>query len=566
MDLINELTPFQKVILNRHFEYLISKLSVRTHNGLAKISATYDMKEIFEMIFGDNFKFKNIPSIGNGSLEELDKFKSELIRFIAFLQKNEKEQLSKEYAKLILKTTFVNLPDNFNEQYENAFNENGKIKLFTLLKLLIDSGQLLAKNEQQPFLLSYTNVDSNLTLDTIVTISKERVRQIKTNLQSEIRNYFLFISNFNPDDLIDYGISIYNTFQIIDDSFARKINENEKVNFNKIFYSIIFEILFKKTHSVLGDKKVLQGERKTNNRRYFQNYYLINSLFNGYFDFEKFIEDFYSKLNEPIEETYSLHFQGYLFSFLKEGIKTITDELLYICETILFLELEVVPNSEGYIEFERSKQKQIHEYCFEILEENSKPMTLEEIIKVFELKYPDINVSEQSIRGNLLREKDIFISFSRTSTYGLRKWEEEKENIKGGSIRDIVEEYLNNEDEPKHISEICVYVQKFRPTTNEKSLRTSIKVDENRHFSFYAGNFIGLKDKKYNNKIKEYKNLVGFYFNKTYFYKFNGWGIDNIVNYFVEQFDYNSIQVKSIINNKIENGELKITIDNKIYL
>jgi hypothetical protein len=128
---------------------LVSNLNVRSYNGLVSIQESLNPKDIFEKIFSERFSFKNIRNIGNRSVEELEKLKLELIRFVNVLQTIQNDQLSKEYTKLIVKTTFANLPENFEEQFENVFDESGKIKIFTLLNFLINSGQLFSEIQQK---------------------------------------------------------------------------------------------------------------------------------------------------------------------------------------------------------------------------------------------------------------------------------------------------------------------------------------------------------------------------------------------------------------------------------
>ena len=511
LDTINSLTPFQKATLNRHFEYLVSNLNVRSYNGLASIQETLNPKDVFEKIFSERFDFKNIRNIGDKSVEELEKLKLELIRFVNVLQTIQKDQLSKEYTKLIVKTTFANLPENFEEQFESVFDESGKIKLFALLNFLINSGQLYSELQQKAFEITYTNNNEYRTLDSVakeLNISRERVRQVKSKLEEDIQSNFLFVSNLIADDLVNYNINASDIFLTIDNSFSNKINDTEGVNFSITFYSIILGILLKKTHSILGDNEIIYGKIKTANQKKYKNCYLINSMLFDCFDFENFVSDIYLKVNEKITESYSLQFQGYLYDFLKEEGKAFFKEVYSVCEAIIFSEFELLVDSTGYIYFERTTKKQVHEYCYEVLEEASEPMTIDQIANSVSDKFPDFNTTIDSLRGSLNREKELFIYFGRTSTYGLRKWESEKENLKGGTIRDIVEEYLLKEDSPKHISEIVEYVIQFRPDTNEKSVLSNIKVDESKRFHFFKKAFVGLVSKKYNeNKFKEIEDF-----------------------------------------------------------
>ncbi len=570
LETINSLTPFQKATLNRHFEYLVSNLNVRSYNGLASIQESLNPKDIFEKIFSERFNFKNIRNIGNKSVEELEKLKLELIRFVNVLQTIPKDQLSKEYTKLIVKTTFANLPENFEEPFENVFDESGKIKIFNLLNFLINSGQLFSEIQLKIFELSYTNHNTtNATIDSIardLNITRERVRQIKTKLEENIQSYFLFVSNLVTDDLVNYNVNPVNLLLTIDKSFANKINESENVDFNTNFYSIIFGIFLRKTHSILGDNEIIYGKRKTVNQKKYENCYLINSLLFECFDFERFIEDIYLKLKDRIIETYSLNFQGYIYEFIKEDGKTFFQEIVSVCEKIIYCEFGLVVSSDGYLFFEQNTKKPIHQYYYEIIEEKGEWMNISDITSIAKQKFPFLESKDTSVRGILNKEKNLFIYRGRSSTYGLRKWENEKENVKGGTIRDIVEEFLSSENTPKHISEILDYVLQYRPDTNEKSVLTNIKVDESNKFCFYSGDVVGLQTKNYNAKDIDFKKIIGSHFRKSIFDKMNGWYFKNIVNYYVDSFGYKSVQIEFLLKKKIEEGELKFSQDNKLTL
>lgn len=569
LETINSLTPFQKATLNRHFEYLVSNLNVRSYNGLASIQESLNPKDVFEKIFSEQFNFKKIRNIGNKSVEELEKLKLELIRFVNVLQTIQKDQLSKEYTKLIVKTTFANLPENFEEQFESVFDESGKIKLFTLLNFLINSSQLFSETQQKIFEITYTNNNEYRTLDSVakdLNMSRERVRQIKSKLEEDIQSYFLFVSNLVADDLVNYNINASDIFLTIDKSFANKINDTEDVNFNITFYSIILGIFLKKTHSILGDNEIIYGKRKTAKQKKYENCYLINSLLFDCFDFEKFVEDIYLKSNERILETYKFHFQGYIYEFLKENGKSFFQEIISVCEKIIFNEFELVVSSDGYLFFEQNTKKPVHQYYYEILEEEDEWMNISDITNVANQKFPFLESKDTSVRGILNKEKHLFIYRGRSSTYGLRKWENEKNNVKGGTIRDIVEEFLTSENTPKHISEILDYVLQYRPDTNEKSVLSNIRVEESNTFCFYSGDFVGLQTKNYNSKDISFKKLIGSHFRNSAFDKMIGWNFNEIVSHYVNSFGYKAVQIEFLIKKKIKEGELKFSQENKLTI
>lgn len=115
-----------------------------------------------------------------------------------------------------------------------------------------------------------------------------------------------------------------------------------------------------------------------------------------------------------------------------------------------------------------------------------------------------------------------------------------------------------------HITEIMQYVLKFR-NTNEYSVKTNIELEENKRFQFFAGDFVGLKRKQYANTEK-YKRLSGSHFRISVFESMNGWNLEDVVNHFVLNYNYQSIQVKALIEKKIISGELSLTSNNKLKI
>jgi hypothetical protein len=565
--LINELNPLKRSTLNRHIEYLISNLTVRAQNGVKNISQSGSIKEILETIYEPEFHFKKLQNIGDKTVEELQTFKIQISNFLILLRTLQNEELRKEYAKLVVKTTFKDLPENFETEFERVLDPCGRIKLFRLLSLLIESDQLFNRNEKRIFASIYSTPNgSEETLESIATdlkLTRERVRQLKSLLQENIQNYFLFISNFITDDFVNYEVETVSSFKLIDDSFSEKINRNEEVNFNTLFCSIILGLFLKKSHSVLGDDETLNGKKRTARSKRFKCCYIISRNLFDVFEFELFVENINSQLNERITETYALHFEGFLLQFLNEESKHLLKEVIPICETILLNEFDLVVNFDSYLVFQRNTKKPLHEYALEILEANGSVMKVDDISSAINEKYPDLETTEQSVRATLQREKEYFIYFGRSSTYGLKKWESEQEDIKGGTIRDIVEEYLQSTTTPQHISEILKYVQRYR-NTNERSVMTNIELEDKNRFQFFDGDFVGLAKRTYGLETLNYKRVIGSHFITKMLAKFNGADIEKVIEYYVNKYGYAPVQVRYLLEKKVTDGYIQITADNKL--
>lgn len=567
IELINTFNPFKKAALNRHIDYLLSTLNVRARNGIINLFGKKPTaNELIATIFSKDFNFHGIRNIGEKSSLELVQFKKNISDFTKTLQTLDDSQLSKEYTKLVIKTSFNNIPNSFDELLESLFDLNNKIKLFKLINLLIKSDLLFRIAEKEIFYYSFTYLNDKSLQEIAIQldIGKERVRQIKVNFENEVKSYFTFTLNLQEEDLPKYGIESNTVFLLIDDEFANNINANEEVKFIPQFYSSILSLLHEKTHSIFGDDELLSTKHKLSNTRRFCSCYLIeNEIFNS-FDFSAFANSVNEILNERITEDFYLYFRGYISQFQKQTGKKDFEHISLICESILFNEFDLVVNADGYLIFERNTKKQLTEYVLEALEELNEMTKVEDIEKRINIKHPHLETTEQSVRATLQRDKELFIYIGRSSTYGLKKWQEERENLKGGTIRDIVEEYLQIEDEPKHISEITKFVQKYRDT-NEYNIKTNLDLEGNIRFQFFPGEFVGLKSKKYKD-IEKYKKAVGSHFRSAIFRNMNGWDIDEVINFFVGKFDYHPIHVRSLIEKKINQGDFSITPDNKLIV
>lgn len=148
-------------------------------------------------------------------------------------------------------------------------------------------------------------------------------------------------------------------------------------------------------------------------------------------------------------------------------------------------------NSDGYL-LARNTYVKKPELIRSILEEYGNPMHIDDLCKVFKQKYPDRYKSLEALRGSIAHVPGI-ITFGRTSTYGLKEWEEEQ-NLRGGTIRSIVQEYLSGFNEPKHIDEILRHVNQYRDTTSSNVL-TNLKLMKDGVFTYFYGGYVGLYSK-----------------------------------------------------------------------
>ena len=171
-----------------------------------------------------------------------------------------------------------------------------------------------------------------------------------------------------------------------------------------------------------------------------------------------------------------------------------------IAEKIIFNELNIIIDLDDNITFQRNTSKLAYEYAYEALEQLGKPSKVKDIVFAVKQLHPNYETDEPKIRVSMKR-KHGFVPVGRKSIFGLKKWENELENFKGGTIRTISKEFLLEFNEPQHQKEIAKYVKQFRPKTNAKSIYNNLYVDESRTFVFFENYFIGLTSKEYPDKF-----------------------------------------------------------------
>lgn len=500
---LENLTVRQKQILINIINSQHKELSNRANNVINVFTnSDKSLSGLYEILINPDYikNFRNVGRKTEGELKGFFKNIRDQLELICFF-KDEKE-LNIELFSTYLKRKFELEKDVLNEIFMNYNFENGH-PLFKTLNTLIKREIIYKNKEKEVFEngLNFWQGNEARTLDEIAelcNITRERTRQIRIKLLDELRYKLAFIKGFELEALNLYGIDFTTDFVIITDELVIEINEKEKNTFNHLFMNLIFSFLYENTIKLVGNiESVACVSAKARGLPHcWHSTYLINNELFNLFDFEAFVNDVDRRLSERIEEDYSFHFETYLFKFLKVEYSEELGRIIPVTEHILFNEFDISVDIMDNIVFNRNTIKQVYEYVYEALEALGEPSKVSAICKKVIEIYPDYNTDENSIRAAMQRKRG-FISFGRTSTYGLKEWEEEKD-IRGGTIRDITEEFLISQNEPKHIDEITDYVNRYRETT-AKNIYVNLKMEENNRFVFFSGMIIGIKSKNYQN-------------------------------------------------------------------
>ncbi|MEG0124344.1 MAG: hypothetical protein RR665_02575, partial [Malacoplasma sp.] len=500
--LIEKLNRKQRQIINNHISILTENLTVRSRNAvLLFLDAEPNLILLKENVFSKLiFDVNSLKNVGETSIPELNEYFNEIKNFIkeVYRKSDENELLTLEII-FFLKSRFKNLDTSILLDKQSS--------IFSLVEILIEKNCLL--KDSDTIILKNTfklyNDSVFLTLEDIsqtINLTRERVRQIRNSLFTKFINKLQFLIFFDKNTLLKYRLNYDNNSIIINEQTASFINSIDGTNFSKQFITLIISVILQNEFIIVGgiDDVLILKDSNARFRHNWRNIYLIKKEIYKSFEIEKFIEDIYFRRNDRNDETYKFNFKSYLTRFLKNEDYSIFDEIFPFCEKIISEEFSMFLNISEEITFERNTFKTLPEYAYEALEMLGKPSHISAINEQIKILKPDY---ENEIANTALSKSRGFISFSRTSTFGLKKWELESNTIKGGTIRSIAEEFLLKNDKPMHISDISEYVLIYRPESNEKSILYNLKMEDNNRFLFFRQAFIGLKRKKYNESTLE---------------------------------------------------------------
>ena len=501
---VHNLTRVQRELINGFIYVNTNSLSVRSSNAiLLYLNNNLKVKSFVEKILLlENFDVRNIKNVGAKCVPELEVYISIIKDFIFEVSqtKDEKYLIAFKNKFLIQRAFDIPLIPNKVLESESIFLLTDF--LFNQNAFYDETQTIVAKNA-----LKLYNNQTELTLDEItekVDLSRERVRQIRKLCLEELFNKLLFISNFNDDLFQKYSIDITSKAIDIDTNVVEKINNSNKTNFSREFITYILSAYLNNSFVLIGNyEDVLQFKYFNARKRHnWNNFYLVEKELALEIDFNSLTDDIANRVSSRIEESYSFNFKSYLSKFLTNNNIDVLDVLFPICEKIINEEFKIYLDLNEDLNFKRNTNRQAHEYAYEALENLGKPSKVREIFeKVIEL-HPNYYTEEAKIRVSM-RRKNGFVPIGRRSVFGLKKWESELDNFKGGTIRDIVKEYLMQFSVPKHISDITEHVLKYRPKSNQYSIVQNLKLDESGLYIFFKGSHIGLITKKYESNFKK---------------------------------------------------------------
>lgn len=490
------MAPLSKLI-NYHIEELkrMENLSERTKNVCLEGS----MDTLFKILyyFLERNSFRDIRNCGLKTDMELINMSKRYLSISGLtlddLRMNE-PLLGFEDFKLFCYVNFK-VPSEVTESFKESFISKN-FTLFSYVQTMIK--YILNDREQYIFNNNFGFVEKSQkrTLQAIgdhYSITRERVRQISQKVPDKVYMAIAKIANrfLNIDKHFDYGLDLKKEIIVISQDLVDLINKRESLTYTGKLYALVFSGVF---------QRYFISTQSVENT--YHHYYLVSRKYKEVFDFKAFINDLEEQNSIRMVNDLSVDIISYLNRFVLPG-QIVNDRLKQICKRMATEELGLDYEKPNLI-FKRNSLVKLSEHIISILQAYGRPMKLSEICKELKTRSKRIPPNIESLRSSILSIPEV-VAIGKTSTYALNNWD----MVKTGTIKELVKEFLESFSEPKHISDITVYVNTFRRTT-DKNILSNLKLDKTNTYVFFKLGYIGLKYKQYKNiKIQSDKKTRG---------------------------------------------------------
>ena len=559
---LNNLSSFQCEVLFIKIEYLYNELDARAKRLLATVMVNNNPELIFNMLILEYTELSNIRNIGIVTKEEVIHFKNKIHKSVQYISKLNEEELKLERSKLLMNFSVLDFPHYIHSELKNQTDSNGKIKVFAFIFSLVDNRILLKDNEYIYFLYHFTKsgiTENNESFEPNADNNIHLRNQFQRRMLKRINKKIYSIIDFKEANLMDYGLVYDPNLITIKANVFKSINENEGTDFNNTFFVTFYSTRYSSTHELIVRRVNVFLKKYKKPIQQFNCFFLVKNTLATCFNFGKFMDDIAINKIKSCKQTYSITLSLYIIPFFinLKNDDSIIKEVEFVCKQMLKNEFDWELNENADLIFERTSRKTIFDYCLEMLEEASVPMTnIQMRTKLLE-KYPQIQMSDDAFPSTMNHRKDIFICFGRSNTFGLKKWETERDNVKGGTIREIVSKYLESNESPKHIYDIYLHVKKFRVNTTVMSVHGNLRLDKHSKLIFINIYYVGLKEKKYKQSLKT-EIIKHFYFTLVTIKKYNNWFLKDVIDFYQKEYGYDRVHVEFLMHNRMNEGAYKL--------
>lgn len=552
---IRKLSNNKLKLLNLFIEVNFKKLPLRCKKALYPfLENDITINSIIDKVFyNKTYRNESFKDVGVGSSNKLNIFYNSILEFIEILlSKNPVIDLNEFAQKLNNENNTIKLvyqkyqkKDIHQRKLYKELNSTPVIKsqsIFEAVDILLNSNLFLKKNNKyiiQNDIDVYQNYYPKPKEILLHKLKLPKLRYLGVCLRCIQLLYtrIQHIDKIEEDMMEKYGIDLQNDMIYISQNSVDLINSINKTNYSHNFITFIIAIYVSDTHKLVGNyyNTFMPSYNFIKAKHVWESIYIVKNNILGNANLDAFLNKIEFDLENKRKQNNTIELSIYLSNFLESKNDKILKKLIPIIKTIVLQEIGTIIDEQENIIFKQNCFSPINEYAVKTLEEFEKPTSLNDLFNYFSSNYPGFVKTKNSLRTRLLNCPEI-IAIGKSKFYGLKKWESIESGIKGGSIKKIIYEYLEKNENPIHLTEIINYVKIFRSTTTINSVMFILSSDKKKRFVRYQQNYIGLIKKEYDSKLTSLPK----YLNR------------NIFNYIIKNILINRDKIEQLFSEKLQ--------------
>ena len=473
-----------------------AKLSARAKNVVIALFETCNSSivTLYEKITAFDFNVGDLKNCGKGTVPEITVFLEGVKALIEdyAVNYNEDEALIEAFRDSISKI----VPSKDLQDYVINFKDtHGYYPYFKIVQGYIDSLSDSYRRIIEVCIRTYVHSEilDRKVIGKELSLSPERVRQLRNTILGKLQDKLLEIRTvFNNPEC---------PYECLNESPYTVINVKEEVIFSENFTNWALSHLFN-DYVLIGDAEdVLFSFYNTNGRLS-----IFPTKLTEAFDLKQFISVVEERLSEKRKDDEQCPLENLISSLCSEYADY--DKTLQWCRKFISHHYELSFDGSNVI-FPVNTYKTLTEITYDIIKDHGSPMSADELVATVCASYPDRDYKAQSV-CIAARAHPQIDTIGRTSVYTLREWNEG--TVRGGTIREFTEEYLNSLDLPiAKITEIAEYVQQFRPNTDAYNIQNNLILEVSHKFQIYIKDgerYIGYSSEVYPEAYKGFESNI----------------------------------------------------------
>lgn len=544
--------PQEREWLLMDIEQRYPLLSVRARNALRMYLGVDNAGAILDKILHPKFDLRKVRNIGRKTARELEEFRWGITNRQTQLTAGGTAESSAIQLYRSLKNDF-STEESLRIRSASLLNDADQVLVLLLIKGVVDAwGQRTGSqwNSIQAFAQRIAGPGANGRAAEQQQLTSERMRQLFVKWDAKLETRLAFLNDL-PQPLTTEPFIPEGPVVIISENTAAMINGYLDVAWARPFIARILARVYSEKYTLVSWDS-LGVPRKM----------------------ALPLDSAHPLLIRPGVVEMVLPFTRHIYSILSEprssGSTVVLSELAHaggvewsavLAEAIppLIACLEPRGRWDGdHLHLPPNKRKRREELIADVLQELNVPSHVNDLVERLRAIDPEREWKPEHVRSTVIRFKDRFISFSRTSTYGLRKWEQEQAGVKGGTIRSMAEDLLRSTEVPLHVDQLVEAIKPFRPTTSAGSIRLNLQMDSDQRFTFLTGGFVGLHGKHYAHTPVSIEHVPGSLMRASVMQNFIGKQLNTFKVHLANRCEASADRIERTVQAAITEGRLVV--------